>query len=145
MKKFVFCALCALLMASCNAQPEVKNIPEMEYNYDVEAHEIPLYADGIEEFVYSSVDSQYLVSYADADAFDYDMLSDNGEEWYGEFIYIECSEENFYGLIKWYDEISKKKNTSEYYAECSEYCIKEVISDVPGGKNYRFYLCKINQ
>lgn len=137
---FVFCN------TGCKAQ-NPGNLPVMEYydasgeNFDVIVNEIPMYADGVVDFVYTPVDDLYSIEYNDQDAFDYDNLQFNGDEWYGDFIIIECDKELFFEYLEWFNTVTDDKSDA-YYDMNDNFYIKEVITPVEGGQNYRYYLAK---
>ena len=139
--------LTLLCCMSCNAQPNHNNIPVMEYNdasgenFNVIVNEIPMYADGVMDFNYTPSDDLYSIQYNDSDTFDYDNLQDDGEEWYGDYIIIECNKELFFEYLEWYHTVSDDKSDA-YYEINDNFYIKEIITPVDGGLNYRYYLAK---
>ena len=84
----------------------------------------------IEDFIYNPFDDQYIIEYSDEDIPEFD------EDCKGEdYIQIEVSKELFFEVISLY---------SQYPEKLSDlYKVKEVISLVEGGANYRYYLIRI--
>lgn len=86
----------------------------------------------IEDFIYTPFDDQYIIEYSDEDIpeFDEDM------EFKGEsYIQIELSKELFFEVLLLYSESPELL--------CDLYQVKEVITQVEGGLNYRYYLIRI--
>ena len=59
--------LVCIFCTSCNAQPSINNIPDMEYG-DAETsniydNHIPIYADGVVDFIYCTQDEEYIIEY----------------------------------------------------------------------------------
>ena len=136
----------SLMCCSCHAQ-DLSNLTPIEYNdasgenFDVIINEIPMYADGIIDFNYTPIDNFYSIEYNDSDSFDYDNLQNNGEEWYGDYIIIECNKELFFEYLEWYHTVSDDKSDA-YYDINDNFYIKEIVTPVDGGFNYRYYLAK---
>ena len=139
-------AVFVLCNTGCKAQG-IGNLPAMEYNdasgedFDVMVNEIPMYADGVVDFNYIPMDDFYSIEYNDQDAFDYDNLQYNGDEWYGNYIIIECSKDLFFEYLEWFNTVSDDKSDA-YYDMNDWFYIREVVTPVEGGLNYRYYLMK---
>lgn len=122
-----------------NCSHAQSNIPDIELgiNCEAEIHYIGLYGDGVVDFNYTPEGEfgEYTIEYVDDDAFDYDNLSFEDEDWYGDFILLECTEEVFLDYMKHYNKI---KGTDDFYDFDKKYQIMEVIDD----GNYSFYLVK---
>lgn len=84
----------------------------------------------IEDFIYNPFDNQYIIEYSDEDIPEFD------EDCKGEdYIQIETPKELFFEVLSVYSE------TPELL--CNLYQVKEVITQVEGGLNYRYYLIRI--
>lgn len=84
----------------------------------------------IEDFIYNTFDDQYIIEYSDEDIPEFD------EDCKGEdYIQIETPKELFFEVLSVYSE------TPELL--CNLYQVKEVITQVEGGLNYRYYLIRI--
>ena len=105
----ICCTIC-----SCNAQPNHNDIPVMEY-YDASGEDfdnnyIPIYADGVVDFIYCTQDEEYIIEYMDDDAFDPDNIpqtvscTQNSEP----VVQIYCSEELFFEYLNWYNSLTNK-------------------------------------
>lgn len=134
-----------------NAQAAPLNIPTMDYGYEVEEDypeidtvigtPIAMYPDGVYSFAFE--EGMWLIEYADYDAFDMDRLAEEDEAYqYYDYIIIECTEETFFDYLAWYAHLNDSISDAEYESNHGYY-IREVITDVPGGKNYRYYLQKM--
>ena len=138
--------LLCCMTCSCTAQT-TNNIPVMEYNdasgenFDIIVNQIPMYTDGVIDFNYTPADKLYSIQYNDSDTFDYDNLQNDGEEWYGDYIVIECNKELFFEYLEWYHTVSDNKSDA-YYDINDNFYIKEIVTPVDGGFNYRYYLAK---
>lgn len=132
-----------MLTGKCSANEAPMNIPTMVYgDCDEEVNYIPLYTDGIIEFVYTHEDGydSYIIDYSDEDSFDYDNMLYNCEPWYGDYIMLSCSKEVFFEYLTWYSNTVNNEDCEEYNND--SFCIKEVVTDIPGGKNYRYWLVR---
>ena len=79
---------------------------------------------------WNNFDNQYIIEYSDEDIPEFD------EDCKGEdYIQIEVSKELFFEVLSVYSE------TPELL--CNLYQVKEVITQVEGGLNYRYYLIRI--
>lgn len=137
----VLISVCALLVGfamDCSNKKDIK-VQDIEYTENgQEVHYIDLYNECVIDFVYdpSGEFGVYTIQYADDDAFDYDNMSYEDDDWYSDnFIMIECSRDDFLGYMKYYDKLKGKKL---FYETNRKYQIKEVIEN----GNYRFYLVK---
>jgi hypothetical protein len=132
-----------MLTGKCSANEVPENIPTMVYgDCDEEVNYIPLYTDGIIEFAYTHEDGydSYVIDYSDDDSFDYENMLHNGEPWYGNYIMLSCSKEVFFEYLTWYSNTINNENCEEDNND--SFCIKEVITDTPEGKNYRHWLIR---
>ena len=101
--------------------------------------EYPLFADGIIEFGYLVDEDVYYIIYRDTTNFpDFQLYEDEGY-WEETYINIECSREDFFNYLFWFAEEQLRKSAIFYNAD-SRYNIREIITDVEGGTNHRFYL-----
>lgn len=141
-------------VTSCNAQPShLGDIPTAEYGdcepdlcYNADHPDttfgmsIAMYPDGVYDFIYQ--DGMFLIEYQDDDAFDMDRLAEEDEAYeYYHYIIIECTQEAFFDYLAWYAKLDDSQSDAEYENNHGYY-IREVVTDVPGGKNYRYYLQK---
>lgn len=139
---------------SCNAQSTLGDIPTMEYG-DCEPEEfyaadnpdtnygisIAMYPDGVYDFMYQ--DGMFFIEYQDDDAFDMDRLAEEDEAYkYYHYIVIECTQETFFDYLQWYASLQTRDVTDAEYDNNHNYYIEEVVTNVVGGKNYRYYLRK---
>lgn len=133
-----------------NAQAAPLNIPTMDYGYEVEEDyskidtvlgtPIAMYPGGVYSFAFE--EGMWLIEYADYDVFDMDRLAEEDEAYqYYDYIIIECTEETFFDYLAWYAHLNDSTSNAEYKSNHGYY-IREVVTDVPGGKNYRYYLQK---
>lgn len=131
-----------------NKAQALSDIPTMEYNHELDSlpkdtvigTPIEIYPEGVVDFIYQ--DGMWLIEYSDDDAFDMDRLANEDEAYqYCHYIVIECTQETFFDYLKWYSQISDTMSDEEYDHNHGYY-IREVVTNVPGGKNYRYYLCK---
>lgn len=99
----------------------------------------PLFADKVVEFGYLVDEDVYYITYIDTTNFPYFQLYE--DEYYLEeaYIDIECSREDFFNYLFWFAEEQLKKSAIFYNAD-SRYNIREIITDVKGGTNHKFYL-----
>lgn len=99
----------------------------------------PLFADGIIEFGYIVDEDIYYIIYRDTTNFpDFQLYEDEGY-WEETYINIECSREDFFNYLFWFAEERLKKSVIFYNTD-NRYSIREIITDVEGGTNHRFYL-----
>lgn len=140
----------ALAIKLNKAQATPTNIPTMDYGYELEEDfppidtvlgtAITMYPDGVYDFIYQ--DGMFFIEYQDDDAFDMDRLAKENEAYeYYHYIIIECTQEAFFDYLAWYAELDDSQSDAEYENNHGYY-IREVVTDVPGGKNYRYYLQK---
>jgi len=140
----------ALAIKLNNAQAAPLNIPTMDYGYELEEEypemdtvigtPIIMYPDGVQDFLYQ--DGMWFIEYQDDDAFDMDRLAEDDEAYqYYHYVVIECTEEVFFDYLAWYAHLNDSVSDAEYESNHGYY-IREIITDVPGGKNYRYYLQK---
>lgn len=106
----------------------------------------PLRADGVVEFGHSVYDDAYYIIYRDTNVFpDLVLELDDSDEygsfmWYEEtYIEVECDRNDFFEYLKWFSDAVEWKGEAFYSAD-SRYSIKEIVTDVEGGENHRFYL-----
>ena len=135
-----FILLMCFFCTSCSAQVSLDNIPDMEYGdaelNDIYDNYIPIYADGVVDFIYCTQDEEYIIEYHDDDYFDIDNLPQmvncvNGDS----VVCIYCSEEIFYEYMKWYSDINRTRE--EFFSANEDYYIKEVwCGDVDNGYWY---------
>lgn len=122
----------SLCCKKCSAQQKVdiNNIPVMEYNdVDDKIYDdyIPIYADGVVDFIYCTQDEEYIIEYMDDDYFDIDNLPQtinctNGDS----VVSIYCSEKDFYEYLEWYNSIDSPARDQEiFYAPHETFAIKE--------------------
>jgi hypothetical protein len=135
---FSIIMLILIFCTSCTAQPSINNIPDMEYG-DAETSNIydnyiPIYADGVVDFIYCTQDNEYIIEYHDDDYFDLDNLPQtvncvNGDS----VVCIYCSAKYFFEYLEWYnaltyDTITARDNPA-FYASNDKFYIKEVYLD----------------
>ena len=119
----IMCFMCT----SCNAQPSINNIPDMEYN-DASGEELDydgailFFADGIIDFVYHTQDNEYVIEYDDPDAFDSDNMKYNKDDNYY-YIEIYCDSALFFEYLSYYSTIINKD--TEFFDASEEYFIEE--------------------
>lgn len=131
--------LMCIFCTSCNAQPSINNIPDMEYG-DAETSNIydnyiPIYADGVIDFIYCTQDEEYIIEYHDDDYFDPDNLPQTVNCVNSDYNYVSiyCSAEYFFEYLEWYnalttDTIIARENPA-FYASNDIFYIKEVYID----------------
>jgi hypothetical protein len=142
----IMCFMCT----SCNAQ-QPSNIPDMEYynpnqDEDILDNYIPIYADGVVDFIYCTQDYEFIIEYQDDDYFDMDnpqQMSNtvNCASSDENLVCLYCSEEIFFEYLEWYnaltnDEVIARDNP-EFYAPSDKFYIKEQwVGDVDNGYWY---------
>ena len=141
----IMCFLCT----SCNAQPSPTNIPVMEYNdasgedFDVTDNYLPLYADGVVDFIYCAQDEEYIIEYNDDDIFDIDNLPQQPITCVSsdtQYVKIFCSEEYFFEYLNWYSQYNRTND--EFFAANDTFYIKEVYLDEEGYGYWYYKLVK---
>lgn len=131
------------------AQAAPINIPTMEYGDcepDIEhptdtvlATCIQMYPDCVMDFMFIPEENLWVIEYSDDDSFDYDNIYP--EDWSMPYISIECSQDDFFSYLQWYATINDSMSDAEYESN-NNYYIREVMTYVEGGPNYRYYLTK---
>lgn len=119
--------LLCIFCTSCNAQPSINNIPDMEYNdvskeiFDYDGA-VLFYPDGVIDFIYHTQDNEYIIEYDDPDAFDPDDMVYKLD---GNYYYIEihCDSAIFFDYLNWYNKHTNKD--SEFYEASDEFFIEE--------------------
>lgn len=136
-------ALSLILCCGCNAQPQ--RIPTQEYNdceepeNTIEQHTIMFMFYGVIDFNYNPVTNLYTIEYDDEDAFDYDVLSYKGEDWYGDFIILNVTKENFFEMLTDFNKSSEEKLNIEFSEKWQIKEVKTVEDDIV---SYDYYLIK---
>ena len=145
---FSIIMLILIFCTSCTAQPSINNIPDMEYgdaetSDDIYDNYIPIYADGVVDFIYCTQDEEYIIEYMDDDYFDIDNLPQlvncaNGDS----VVSIYCSEKDFFEYLEWYNALTYDtiiaRDNPAFYASNDKFYIKEVYLDEEG-YGYWFY------
>ena len=138
-----FVAFGATLNSGCS--DKMGNIPEIEVgDCTQEVNYIDIYPEGVYDFVYQ--DGLFYIDYRDDDAFDMENLAEE-DEFYemSQYIIIECSKDVFFEFLELYSSWQNECNNKiidDIEKRMMSFNIKEVITDVEGGKNYRYYLDK---
>ena len=105
----VLVTLIILFCTSCSAQPNINNIPTLEY-YDASGENfdtgISIYPDGVIDFIYHTQDGEYVIEYDDEDAFDQDNMIYNNDFGYY-YIEIYCDSADFYEYLNWYAQLNR--------------------------------------
>lgn len=137
-------ALGAIVNSSCSA--DINNISRLELgDCEQDINWIDIYPEGIYDFVYDN--GIFYIEYNDEDSFDMDRIAEEDKSYskFSQYIIIECDKNTFFEYLQlyssWYSEVSNKK-IDDLERELKSFRIKEVITDVEGGKNYRYYLCR---
>lgn len=136
-------ALGVTLNSSCSRK--LGNIPEVEIgDCTQEINHIDIYPEGVCDFVYQ--DGLFYIDYRDDDSFDMERLAEE-DAFYedSQYIIIECSNDMFFEFLELYSSWQSEcnnKTIDNIEKKMMSFNIKEVITDVEGGKNYRYYLCK---
>lgn len=120
--------LLCIFCTSCNAQPSINNIPDMEYNdaskeiFDYDGA-VLFYPNGVIDFIYHTQDNEYIIEYDDPDAFDPDnMIYKKDGDYY--YIEIHCDSTLFFEYLNYYNSLGGHKNPK--FSEASEiYFIEE--------------------
>ena len=138
-----------IVLAIKPSKAQAINPPTIDYNYELEelppidtvlGNPITMYPDGVQSFMYQ--DGMWFIEYQDDDAFDMDRIAEDDEAYqFYDYIVIECTEEAFFDYLAWYAHLNDSVSDAEYESNHGYY-IREIITDVPGGKNYRYYLQK---
>lgn len=138
-----------LLAQSCYTQPAktpVHEIGDCEPNLfvtdsitdTVQCNFLAMYPDRVQDFVYT--EGIFAIEYSDSDFFDFDKMAIEDEFYkYCSFIVIECSKKDFFDYLEWYSSIPEDEDYSKFSGN-NNYYIKEIVTPVKGGKNYRYYL-----
>lgn len=126
--------LLCIFCTSYNAQPNLNDIPDMEYynpnqDEDILDNYIPIYADGVVDFIYCTQDGEYIIEYHDDDYFDPDNLPQTVNCVSGDsnYVSIYCSEANFFEYLIWYSTLTSKD--SSFYTANDIFYITEVWID----------------
>lgn len=146
----LFCFLsitCVAFGATLNigCANKIENIPEIEVGDCIqEINYIDLYPEGVYDFVYQ--DGLFYIDYRDDDAFDMDRLAEE-DAFYedSQYIIIECNKDIFFEFLELYSSWQNEYNNKiidDLEKKIMSFNIKEVITGVEGGKNYRYYLNK---
>ena len=121
----MFCFICS----GCAAQnSSIDSIKTMDYGYDIDESiddYIPIYADGVIDFIYCTQDGEYIIEYIDDDYFDRDNLPQNINcvNSDSNYVQIYCSEELFFKYLEWYSQLCNKMD--EFFAASDTFAIKE--------------------
>ena len=124
----VLITLIILFCTSCSAQPNINNIPTLEY-YDASGENfdtgISIYPDGVIDFIYHTQDGEYVIEYSDEDAFDQESMINNGEYFY---IEIFCDSAIFFDYLNYYNTLTNKDSK---FFESSEgfYIVEDYLED----------------
>ena len=100
----------------------------MDYGYDINENidnYIPMYADGVVDFIYCTQDGEYIIEYMDDDYFDYENLPQNVNcvNSDSNYVQIYCSEKDFFVYLEWYSQLCNKMD--EFFAASDTFAIKE--------------------
>lgn len=139
-------AIGAVTSSSCSNSIDVNDIVELETGDCCQSvNWLDIYPENVYDFVYEN--GIFYIEYSDEDAFDMERLSEEDDSYsqFSQYIIIECDKNTFFEYLtlysSWYSEVSNKR-IDGLEKELKSFRIKEVITDVEGGKNYRYYLCK---
>ena len=149
---FSIIMLILIFCTSCTAQPSINNIPTMEYG-DAETSNIydnyiPIYADGVVDFIYCTQDEEYIIEYMDDDYFDIDNLPQSNNCVSGDtnWVSIYCSEEYFFEYLEWYNALTNDttiaRDNPAFYASNDVFYIKEVYLDEEDTSYWYYKLVK---
>ena len=134
----------AIANSSCSSN--VNNITQLEVgDCEQDINWINIYPEGIYDFVYDN--GIFYIEYSDEDSFDMDRIAEEDKSYskFSQYIIIECDKNTFFEYLQlyssWYSEVSNKR-IDDLERELKSFRIREVITDVKGGKNYRYYLDK---
>ena len=134
----------AIANSSCSSN--VSNITQLEVgDCEQDVNWIDIYPEGIYDFVYDN--GIFYIEYSDEDTFDMERIAEEDDSYskFSQYIIIECDKNTFFEYLtlysSWYSEVNNKRIDS-LEKELKSFNIKEVITDVEGGKNYHYYLCK---
>lgn len=122
--------ICCTIFSSCNAQTLSPSVELEELNpyitdsIEIDNNYIPIYADGVIDFIYCTQDEEYIIEYMDDDYFDLENLPQtincvaNTDT---NYVCIYCSEEIFFDYLQWYNSTDK----NSFYSPHPDYYIAE--------------------
>lgn len=131
MKKLIL-ILMVLVCSSCNSQPDVTNIPEIEYG-DCEPEVVPMgiYFENVIDLLHIKDEDVYLIEYEDTSIVD--------DEWDTlDYFQIEASKGNFFDFLEDYAVWLETKTQKDL-----NWGFIEIVTPVEGGLNYRYILVRL--
>ena len=93
---------------------------------------LPLFPSLVAEFNYIKYDSAYVILYDD----DLDEFTEEEYYEYRDYVVIECDEKDFFDFICTFHNF----DLDDITYSCQTFFIKEVVTMVDGGENYRYFL-----